>query len=208
MVSAWPSAECSDSIFANSAQPRGSLCLWVWRIGASAYLAAADTMPSSMNILPVSAAIAFIASRLRGIGRRAPAAAGGGHREAALREIHPDMQRGIGAHRMADDMRPVDLQRIHHADHVVARDVLRIHFRLFGNVGRRIAALAVGDAAMRARELAQLRLPGAIVCRIFVDEDDRRAAPGFLIIELDAVFHRQMRHAFSPASRWITMALK
>src|SRR5262249_51236812 len=56
MVWAWPSAECSASMRANSVQPRGSLCLNACRIGASAYFAAADAMPSSANILPVSAA--------------------------------------------------------------------------------------------------------------------------------------------------------
>jgi hypothetical protein len=39
-----------------------------WRIAASAYFAAAAAMPSSANIFPVSAASAFIASRLTGSG--------------------------------------------------------------------------------------------------------------------------------------------
>src|SRR5260370_34731546 len=47
---------------ANSDQPRGSLFLCAWRIGASAYFAAANLMPSSANILPVSAACSFMAS--------------------------------------------------------------------------------------------------------------------------------------------------
>src|SRR5262249_47469517 len=64
MVWAWPSAECSDSMRANSLQPRGSLFLKACRIGASAYLAAAETMPSAANIFPVSAASAFMAARV------------------------------------------------------------------------------------------------------------------------------------------------
>jgi hypothetical protein len=64
MVWAWPSAECSDSMRAKSLQPRGSLFLNACRMGASAYLAAAETMPSSANIFPVSAASAFMASRV------------------------------------------------------------------------------------------------------------------------------------------------
>src|SRR5499426_1516977 len=64
MVWAWPSAECSDSMRANSLQPRGSLFLNACRIGASAYLAAAETMPSSANIFPVSAASAFMVARV------------------------------------------------------------------------------------------------------------------------------------------------
>src|SRR5262249_51491149 len=39
MVWAWPSGECSDSMRANSLQPRGSLFLNACRMGASAYLA-------------------------------------------------------------------------------------------------------------------------------------------------------------------------
>src|SRR5215208_6023699 len=68
IICAWPSAECSASMRENSAKPRGSLCLNACRIGASAYLAAADAMPSSANICPVSAASAFMASRLSGSG--------------------------------------------------------------------------------------------------------------------------------------------
>ena len=73
--------------------------------------------------------------------------------------LDADMQRGVGAHRVADHVRLVDLERVHQRQHVVARDVLAVARRLFRHVGGRIAALAVGDAAMRAREIAHLRLP-------------------------------------------------
>ena len=46
---------------------------------------------------------------------------------------------------------------------------------IFRHVGRRIAALAVGDAAVRPGEMPHLRLPGAVVAGIFMDEDDGRA---------------------------------
>ena len=179
---------------ANSAQPRGSLCLKAWRIGASAYFAAAAAMPSSANILPVSAAIAFMASRLRRVRRRAPAAAGGGHRQAALRIADADMQRGVGAHRVADHVRLVDAERVHHGDHVVAGDVLRVAGGIGGHVGGRIAALAVGDAAVLAAEVAHLRLPAAVVAGVFVHEHDRRSGADLLDVELGAVRCGNFRH--------------
>src|SRR5215471_12385849 len=116
MVWAWPSAECSASMRANSAQPRGSLCLKACRIGASAYFAAAAAMPSSANILPVSAASAFIASRLPISGAEPQP------QPAAV----TDRQRRVGAHGVADHMRLVDAERIHDRDDVVARAVLRV----------------------------------------------------------------------------------
>ena len=74
--------------------------------------------------------------------------------------------------------------------------------RVGRHVGRRIAALAEGDAAMGAGEVPHLRLPGAPVAGIFMHEDDRRAAAGLLIIQPDAVPRADMRHR-SPLGRII-----
>src|SRR5581483_2560381 len=131
---------------------------------------------------------------LRDVGRRAPATAGSGHRDASLRVPHAHMQRRVGAHGMADDVRLRELECIHERDDVVARDVLPVPLGIARHIGRRIAALAVGDAAMRAREMPQLRLPAAIVAGIFVHENDRRALPGLFVIEADAVGSRDVRH--------------
>ena len=60
------------------------------------------------------------------VGARAVAATGGGHRQAALCIMNADMQRGGSAHRMADDMRLVDLERIHQIDNVVALSLIHI----------------------------------------------------------------------------------
>ena len=108
--------------------------------------------------------------------------------------MNADMQRRRCAHRMADDMRLVDLQRIHQRDDVVARDVLAVARRIGRHIRRRITALAVGDAAMGAREVAKLRLPGAVIARIFVDENHGTPGPDFLVIELGPVGRRYMRH--------------
>ena len=66
--------------------------------------------------------------------------------------------------------------------------------RVFRHVGRRVAALAVGDAAVRAGEVPHLRLPGAVVRRIFMDEHHRRAAAGFLDVEFRSVGRGDLRH--------------
>ncbi len=83
---------------------------------------------------------------------------------------------------MADHMRLVDLERIHQRDNVVARDVLAVFSAVLRHIGRRIAALAVGDAAVHAREMPHLRLPGAEVASIFMHEDNGRAAASLFVI--------------------------
>src|SRR5262249_62130883 len=80
---------------------------------------------------------------------------------------------------------------------VVSRDVLAVALRVGGNVGGRIAALAEGHAAMRACEVAQLRLPGPVVAGEFVHEHDRRAGADLLVIEAGAVLHGNGGHASS-----------
>src|SRR5215510_6604057 len=103
-------------------------------------------------------------------------------------------QRRQRAHRVADDVRSVDLERIHKRDDIVAEAILTVFVRIAGNIGRRIAALAVGDAAMRAREAPHLWLPGAVVGRILVHKDDRSALPRFLVVKPRPVSRGDMRH--------------
>src|SRR4249919_1691575 len=125
---------------------------------------------------------------------RSVAAACGRHRNAALRMSDADVQRRKRAHRMADDVRFVDLERIHHGDDVFVEAILAVFVRVVWNIRWRIAALAVGDAAVRPRETPHLRLPGAVVCRIFMHEDDRRALPCLLVVEPRPVSRGDMRH--------------
>src|SRR6185503_11067272 len=108
-------------------------------------------MPCSANILPVSAASAFIASRSFASG------------------LEPQPQPAA----------------VTDSQHVVARDVLAVLRAVARHVGGRIAALAVGDAAVGACEEPHLRLPGAVVAGIFMHKDDGRAAARFLVIQPD-----------------------
>jgi hypothetical protein len=74
-----------------------------------------------------------------------------------------DMQCGIGAHGMPDDVGVFDAKRVHQCDDIGTCEILAIARRIVGNIRRRIAALTERDAAMRAAEMAHLRLPGAVV---------------------------------------------
>ena len=87
-----------------------------------------------------------------------------------------------------------DAERVEHAADVVARARLRVALEVLGHVGGRIAARVVGDAAVAAREVAHLRLPAAVVAGELVHEDDRRAAAGLLVVQLDAVVGVQRWH--------------
>src|SRR5262245_5823228 len=92
-------------------------------------------------------------------------------------------------------MRALDAERVEHAANVVAGALLRVALDVLGNVRWRIAARIVGDAAVAAREMPELRLPAPVVPREFVDEDHRRAAARLFVIKLDAVVGRDGWHA-------------
>ena len=128
------------------------------------------------------------------VGARAIAAAGGCYRDAALRIMDADMQRGRRAHRMPHHVRSLDFERIHQRDYIVARDILTVLRAIFRHVGGRIAALAVGDAAVCARKEPHLRLPGAPIAGIFMHEDDGRALARLLVIQSSAIARGYMRH--------------
>ena len=113
--------------------------------------------------------------------------AGQRHRQRALRRVQADLQRRIGAHRQADEMRLGDLEMIEHGERVGVEMLVGVGFGRRRHIGRRIAARGIGDAAVAAREIAHLRLPIGVVGREFVQENDRRSAAGFLEIEPDIV---------------------
>jgi hypothetical protein len=96
-------------------------------------------------------------------------------------------------------MRLVQAERVHHRADVVARPLLRIAPTVARHIGGRIAPRVIGDAAVMARELAELRLEGAAIAGEFMDEDDRDAGAGLLVIELDPVIAGEMRHGAPPS---------
>src|SRR5207302_32583 len=125
---------------------------------------------------------------------RTVAAAGDGEGKRAVAVRHAEMQRGEGAHRQPDNVRALDAERIEHTADIVAGARLRVALELLRNVGGRIAARVIRDAAIAAREMAQLRLPAASVARELVHEQQRDARAGFFVIQLDAVVRGQFRH--------------
>ena len=128
------------------------------------------------------------------VGRRAIAAAGHHQRAGALGVGKAEMQRGEAAHRQADDVRLVDLERVEHRADVVACALLRIALAVLGHVGWRIAARVIGDAAIALAEIPHLQFVRAPVAGEFVDEDDRDAAADFLVKQLNPVVGCQVRH--------------
>ena len=95
---------------------------------------------------------------------------------------------------MADDVSIINLQCIHQRDDVRAGGVLPVTRGIVRNVGRRIAALTIGDAAIGAREAPHLRLPGAVIAGKFMDKDDRRPGAGLFVIQVHAIGGFDFRH--------------
>jgi hypothetical protein len=79
-------------------------------------------------------------------------------------------------------MRVLDTKMIEHHQNVVGRAVLAIARRILRHVRRRIAARGIGDGAVAPAKMLKPLFPAAMIAGEFVDEDDRRASAGFLIV--------------------------
>ena len=110
------------------------------------------------------------------------------------------MHRREAAHREADAMRLVDAETVERLGDVGDRPGLAVHREVVGHVGRGIAPGVERDAAVTAAEIPHLLLPGTAVAGKFVHEHDRRARPGFLVVEADAVASGEVGHGSSPMS--------
>ena len=108
------------------------------------------------------------------------------------------MQRGEAAHGQAYDMRRVQAQMLEHVAGIVHGAHLAVAVGALGHVRGRIAARVKHDAAIVAREILDLLLPGAQIVSEFMDEKDRRAGASFFVIELYTVVRNRMRHGLSP----------
>ena len=124
---------------------------------------------------------------------RARADGGERHRQRALRRIEADLQRRIGAHRQADEMRFGDAEVIEHGERVGIEMLVGVDGGVGRHVGWRIAARRIGDAAVAAREVAHLRLPVGVVGRELVQEDDRRPASRLFIVQTNVYPWRRHR---------------
>jgi hypothetical protein len=117
----------------------------------------------------------------------AVAAAGHRQRQRPRFVAEAEMQRGEAAHRQADHMRLCDAQMIEHRQDVVRRAVLRIGIDRSRHVRGRVAARGKADRPMALPEMPHLGFPVAMIGGVFVDEDDRHAAAGFLEVQADAI---------------------
>ncbi len=112
-----------------------------------------------------------------------------GHHERA-REVsitQAEMQRRESAHRQSDDVRRSVRDGAHHVGEIVGGAVLAVGADIGRNGRRRIAARAIDRAAKVAGEIADLRIPAPRIAGEFVNEDQRRAAPGRAHVELDSI---------------------
>src|ERR1700692_658107 len=91
-------------------------------------------------------------------------------------------------------MRLRNRKMIEHRQNVVGRAVLAIGRRILRYVRWRIAARGIGDGPVALPEMLKLLFPAAMIAGEFMDEDDRRAASGFLVIEPHAVIGGRKSH--------------
>ncbi len=128
------------------------------------------------------------------------AASGNDQRQRSVGIGQAKMQRGKTTHREADDMRLGDPECLQHGADIVAGAVLRIALGILRHVGWRVAPGVIGDTAIASRKIADLRLEAAAVISKLVDENDRGACPGLLVIEADTVIGSEVWHRHPSAS--------
>ena len=125
---------------------------------------------------------------------RTVAAAGDDEAQGARAVLHAEMQRGEAAHGKSHDVGAPDLQCVQHREDVVSRALLRVALHALGHVRGRVAARVVGDAAVAARKVGELRIPAAQVPGELVHEHDRRASARLLVVQFHAVVGGDVGH--------------
>src|SRR5712664_4193007 len=101
-------------------------------------------------------------------------------------------------------MRLLDTKTIKHHQDIVGGTVLAVGRRILRHVRWRIAARGIGDGPVAPAKMLKLLFPAAMVASEFMDEDDRRSASSFLIVEAYAVISGRKSHGqlrFQPLKR-------
>ena len=138
----------------------------------------------------------------RTLAARASVAGAAHHqRERALREHEAEVQRGEAAHRQADHVGLVDLEVIENGLDVLGGLGLRVALRVTRDIRGRVAAGVEGDRAVPPGEELHLRRPAMEIVGELVNEEDRRALPDLLVVQLDAVGSRRVGHQSITPSR-------
>ena len=77
------------------------------------------------------------------------------HRQRALRRVEADLERRVGAHRQADQVRFRDSEMIEHGERVSVEVPVVVDLGGSRHIRRRIAARRIGDTAVAARKWPQ-----------------------------------------------------
>ena len=116
----------------------------------------------------------------------------------------PKCSRREAAHGQAADMRAGNAEAVEHGQDVVGGHVLAVGRGLLRHVGWRVAAGREADRAVAAAEMVQLQRPAAVVAGELVNEDQRRAVPGFLYEQLYVVRRGREAHVVVLSEiRWV-----
>ena len=99
----------------------------------------------------------------------------------------PDVQGAEAAHGHADHVRPFRTGGVEHRDGVGHGAQLRVGAHVLRDVGRRVAARVVDQAAVPVAEVLDLRREAAMVAGELVDEQERLAAAGLLPVQAHPV---------------------
>src|SRR5882762_9778045 len=91
-------------------------------------------------------------------------------------------------------MRLLDTKTIKHHQNIVGGTVLAVGRWILRHVRWRIAARGIGDGPVAPAEMLKLLFPAAMIAGEFMDEDDRRSASGFLVVQPYAVISGGKSH--------------
>ena len=156
-------------------------------LGHGRHALALDALGEGLAILLEPGLLSRVAAAAAAAGRD-------GERQRLAGMADGELEAGRGAHRQADQVRLGKAQRRHHRSGVVGRARLRIGRDVVRHVRRRPAPRGVGDAAVAAREVADLRFPAQVMAAELVEEQDRIALARLLVIELNPVVGFDVRH--------------
>jgi hypothetical protein len=87
------------------------------------------------------------------------------------------------AHRQADQVGLLNLDRVDHGQSILHSPILRISSRIGGHIRRGITPGGKRDTPVSAGEVTHLRLPAAMVTRKLVYEENWGALPCHLYVE-------------------------
>ncbi len=123
------------------------------------------------------------------------------HRQRHRRITHAELQRRIGSHRAADNMRLAQAEVAQHLGNVVDGDAPGIFAARGRHVRRRIAARVECNATIATGKKPQLRFPAAGIARELVHENQRHAFAGLVVMKPGLVAGNGVGHGKASSVR-------